>query len=187
MRGSSDLQQKGWDRVSLAENVPAQAALHPCTAHLPRRTKGNAAPDSKPAKSYGLAHPLLKFTLKIFLLSSKESIMPKPCKSSHGSDVGKREITEVFGVLLGFVSDSSHGTQLSFRACTAADEQVRCFALPCPGEIVQPSTSPGPCQGCRRGWRQHLLPGWKAARNTKAFPPSSPSVRSINASDGAEE
>lgn len=80
--------------LSPHEKVPAQAAaaLPPCAAHPPYRTKANASPDSKPAKVYGLAHPLPKFTLKIFLLSSKENVMPKPRKSWHGSDLGKREV-----------------------------------------------------------------------------------------------
>lgn len=173
----SDLQQKGWSRVSLCH--PQERAS---TAPLPHRTKGNASPDPKPTKTHGLAHPFPKFTPERFPLSSKENVMPKSCKSSQGSDLGKREVMKFLMSCWAFSPTAN--TELS---CHAENEQVRCFSLPCPGEIVQPSTSPCPCQGYRRGWSQHPPPGWKPARNTKAFPPSSPSVQSINASDGAEE
>lgn len=47
------------------------------------RTTVNISTDSKTTKIFGLAHPLLKFTWKISLSSSKENVLPKPCKSTH--------------------------------------------------------------------------------------------------------
>lgn len=50
------------------------------TPELPLCCPANISPDSNPAKIHGLAHPLLKFPLKI-CFSSKENVIPWPCKS----------------------------------------------------------------------------------------------------------